>query len=65
MINHADRQRDTIAREHLQFVEENVSQEAFTMGVNRRAWPVGARWFWALQQVWAPRAASQHKESAE
>jgi len=64
MIDHCQRQRDIIAREHLQFFEENVSQEAFVMGVNRRAWPAGARYFYAIQQVWMPRNAA-HKEAAE
>ncbi|CDM57658.1 putative predicted protein [Rhizobium favelukesii] len=65
MIDHCQRQRDIIARERLQFVGENVSQEAFVMGVNRRAWPIGARYFFALQQVWAPRSAVMPKEAAE
>lgn len=67
MIDFAQRQRAAIASEQLQLIEDNVSQEAFTMGSHRRKWPIGARWYWALQEVWAPRGASvpERKEAAE
>lgn len=68
MIDHASRQRATIARENLVFIAENISQEAFVMAVHRREYPAGSRWFWAIQQVWAPRSAAQdlqNKEAAE
>lgn len=63
MIDHARRQRDTIAREGLQLVAEGVTQEGWAMGVTRRQWPVGARFFWAISEVYAPRP--EHKEAAE
>jgi hypothetical protein len=65
MIDHAERQRSIIASENLVFIDENVSQEAFVMGSRRGEYPVGARWFWALQQVWAPRKSIIEREAAE
>lgn len=64
MIDHVQRQRAIIAKERLQLVEENVSQEAFVMGCTRRSWPVGSRYFYAIQSVYAPRGAAQ-QEAAE
>jgi len=67
MIDHAQRQRAVIYKEGLKLIEEDVSLEAFVMGAHRRKWPVGARHFWALSQVWAPRNAAmpEQKEPAQ
>lgn len=63
MIDHVQRQRAIIHKEHLQLVADNVSQEAFVMGCTRRSWPVGSRYFYAIQSVYAPRGAAAQQEA--
>jgi hypothetical protein len=63
MINHEQRQRAIVAKERLQLFQENVSQEAFVMGCTRRSWPVGSRYFYAIQSVYAPRGTQAQQEA--
>ncbi|MGO8242963.1 hypothetical protein [Rhizobium johnstonii] len=68
MIDHARRQLQIVEKEYLHLIEENVAQDTFYTGVKRRKYPVGARWFWALQAVYAPKGAAivnDSKEAAE
>lgn len=70
MIDHARRQLQIVEKEYLHLIEENVAQDAFYTGVKRRKYPVGARWFWALQAVYAPKGAAivgqdNNQEAAE
>lgn len=58
MIDHARRQLAIVEKEYLYLIEENVSQDTFYAGVKRRKYPVGARWMWALQAVYAPKGAA-------
>ena len=71
MIDHAKRQLQIVEREFLYLIEENVAQDTFYAGVKRRKYPVGARWFWALQAVYAPErpdnemSINKQKDAAE
>ena len=64
MIDHAKRQMQIVEREYLHLLESNVNQEAWVSGCKQRRWPVGARYFYALQAVYAARQ-SQQQEAAE
>ncbi|MGR9130792.1 hypothetical protein [Rhizobium leguminosarum] len=57
MIDHARLQLQIVEKEYLHLIEENVAHDTFRMGVKRRKYPVGARWMWALQAVYAPKGA--------
>ncbi|MBD9455915.1 hypothetical protein IB244_31075 [Rhizobium sp. RHZ02] len=63
MIDHCERQRAIVAKDRLQLVQDNVSQEAFIMGLARRSWPVGSRYFYALQGVYSPRGTQAQQEA--
>lgn len=57
MIDHRLRQQQIVEREYLLPFAENISQEAWVSGVKQRKWPVGARYFYALQEVRIPSEA--------
>lgn len=62
MINHELRQRQIVEREYLHLVESGVNQEGWILGWKQRKWPAKARYFFALQGVYAPR---QEREASE
>lgn len=62
MIDQVKRQLATVERDWLKLHTEGVSQEAWAMGVNARRFPVGARYFYALQAVYI---TSNQNEAAE
>lgn len=49
--------RDELRKRGYVLVKANVSQEAFVMGCNRKAWPVGAIRAYQTDEVWAPPGA--------
>jgi hypothetical protein len=55
MIDHAKRQQQIFEKEYLHLVAENVTHEAWHSGGKQRKWPVGARYFYALQKVYVAR----------
>lgn len=71
MIDHRRRQLQIVEREFLYLIEGNVAQDTFYTGVKRRKYPVGARWFWALQAVYGPErpdnemSINEQKDAAE
>jgi len=62
MIDHRLRQQQIVEKEYLHLVEAGINQEAWILGGKQRKWPVKARYFYALQAVYAPR---QEREAAE
>jgi hypothetical protein len=57
MIDFRERQLSAIRADRLSFIEDHVTQEAWVLGCRQRRFPKGARFFWALQEVWAPKGA--------
>lgn len=55
MIDHVKRQQQIVEKEYLHLVAENINQEAWVSGCKQRKWPTKARYFYALQAVYAPR----------
>jgi len=55
MIDHAKRQLQIVEKEYLHLVAENITHEAWHLGGKQRKWPVGARYFYALQAVYIAR----------
>lgn len=64
MIDHRLRQQQIVEREYLLPFAEGINQEAWIMGNKRREWPVGARYFYALQGVYVPHNEAIRKEDA-
>lgn len=62
MIDHRLRQQQIVEREYLLLFEAGVNQEAWILGWKQRKWPAKARYFYALQAVYAPTEA--RKEDA-
>ncbi len=62
MIDHRLRQQQIVEKEYLHLVEAGINQEAWILGWKQRKWPAKARYFYALQAVYAPR---QEREAAE
>lgn len=62
MKDYARMQQQIVEKEYLHLVAENVTHEAWHSGGKQRKWPVGARYFYALQAIYAPR---QEREAAE
>lgn len=57
MIDHKLRQQQLVEREYLHLFAENINQDTWVSGVKQRKWPVGARYFYALQEVRIPSEA--------
>jgi hypothetical protein len=55
MIDQAKRQLQIVEKEYLHLVAENINQEAWVSGCKQRKWPAKARYFYALQSIYAPR----------
>lgn len=62
MIDFRERQLSTIRADRLSFIEDHVTQEAWVLGCRQRRFPKGARFFWALSEVWAPANAEMPQE---
>jgi hypothetical protein len=62
MKDYARMQQQIVEKEYLHLVAENITQEAFILGGKQRKWPVGARYFYALQAVYMKQ---QEREGAE
>lgn len=53
---HNERQRretKELERQGWKKLADNIGQEEFNTQAKRRRLPVGARWFWSLEEVWA------------
>jgi hypothetical protein len=55
MIDHAKKQLQIIERDDLREFATGINQEAWILGWKQRKWPTKARYFYALQAVYAPR----------
>ncbi len=62
MIDHFKRQQQIVEREYLLPFAQNINQEAAILGGKQRKWPVGARYFYALQAIYVKR---QEREASE
>lgn len=62
MIDHRLRQQQIVEREYLLPFAQNINQESAILGGKQRKWPVGARYFYALQAIYVKR---QEREAAE
>lgn len=59
MIDHRLRQQQIVEREHLLPFAEGISQEAAHLGSKQRKWPVGARYFYALEAIYVPHTEAK------
>lgn len=63
MIDHRLRQQQIVEREYLLPLAEDITHEQWHLGGKQRKWPVGSRYFFALQAVY--RAPREEKAAAE